>query len=313
MPAIINQLPKPLFGDNEASPALQAFLSQLTDTVNSLAGYSGSVPLANHLDMGGKRIMNVGAPVADTDALSSGVAKNSYSVQALAPQLESSSPTGLKSMRRLNDSNQREQGSSFLNDLMSSVPNATTVIPVISNSGSNVQVVIPASLFTFADGSTIMLISRTDLLARPAQYAISSISCSGNVVTVVTSAPSGLSAGQAVTITGVTPPSFNGTFAVTSVTLPDTFTYQLDLGTTSGSGGNVQTNSVYYYGVKKRDPTVHLFGPFPSDTMQNRLSSNYDSFQIVAVIAVTDSGAQIAQSGGGGSPITGSPCAGSFF
>ena len=66
--------------------------------------------------------MNVGDPEEDTDALSSGVAQNSYSVAALAPQLESSSPTGLKSMRRLNDTNQREQSSSWLNDIPSSVP-----------------------------------------------------------------------------------------------------------------------------------------------------------------------------------------------
>jgi hypothetical protein len=314
MPSQLNQLPKQMPSEF-TSPQTQLIWSQLIDTVNGLAGKNGSIPLSDHLDMGGKRIMNVGAPEADTDALSSGVAENSYSVSALAPQLESSSPTGLKSMRRLNDTNQREQSSSFLNDIPSSVPSANEISPIISNVGFQVQVIIPASLFTFADGSTLQLISRTDLLAKPAQYAISSISSTGNVVTVVLSGASGITAGQAATITGVTPTSFNGTFEIASSTGGGTtLTYQLDLGTTSGSGGNVQTNSVFYYGVKKRDPTVHLFGPFISDTMQNRLQVNFDSFTIVAVVVVTDNGAQVQLSGGGGSPITGaSPAAGAFF
>jgi hypothetical protein len=306
----INQLSKPQFP--EMDPLFSAHYSQLTDTVNSLIGYNGQINLVNHLSLAGKRIMNVGEPIDPTDALSSGIAQSKYSVQVLAPQLEANSKTGLKSMRRVNDKNQREQSSSWLNDLMSSVPSANLIFPIITN-GASVQVVIPASLFTWADGSTIMLISRTDLLSKPAQFAISTISSVGNVVTVVTTAPSGLAAGQAATITGVTPASFNGTFGLTSVTLPDTFTYQLDLGTLSGSGGSVLLNSVYYYAVQKRDPTVHLLGPFPSDTMQNRLQANFDGFQIVAVVVITNNGGQVSLSGGGGSPIVGSPTAGSFF
>jgi hypothetical protein len=313
MPSQINQIPKMTFP--ELPPQFQLIHSQMVDAINGLLGKNGPIPLANHLDMAGFRIMNVGAPEADTDALSSGVAEDNYSVSALAPQLESSSSTGLKSMRRLNDTNQREQSSSYLNDLMSSVPNANEIVPIISNVGAQVQVIIPMSLFTFADGSTIELISRTDLLAKPAQYTITSISSTGNIVTVVLSAASGITAGQAATITGVTPSSFNGTFEIASSTGGGTtLTYQLDLGTTSGSGGYVQTNSVWYYCVKKRDPTVHLLGPFMSDTMQNRLQANFDQFSIVAVVVVTDNGAQVQLSGGGGSPITGaSPAAGAFF
>lgn len=310
-----NQLSKPLFSDSDGvSPALQAWLSQLADTVNSHSGYNGPVTLANHLDLANNRVMNVAAPVDPTDALSSGVAQGQYSVQALAPQLEANSKTGLKSMRRVGDTNQRETSSSFLNDLMSSVPNANEIYPLISNSGSQVQVIIPASLFTWADGSTIMLISRTDLLSKPAAYTISTISCTGNVVTIVLTAASGLAAGQVMTVTGVVPPSFNGTYPIASSTGGGTtLTYQLDLGTTSGSGGSVETNSVFYYTVKKRDPTVHLLGPFPSDTMQNRLQAAFDGFQIVAVVVITNSGGQAEQSGGGGSPITGSPTAGVQF
>lgn len=308
-----NQMPKPLFGpEDNVSAALQAWLSQLADTVNTHSGYNGVIATANHLSLSGYRLMDVGAPEEATDAISSGVAEENYSVSALAPQLEAGASTGLKSMRRVNDKNQREQSSSWLNDLMSSVPSANQIFPVISNVGGSVQVVIPSSLYIFADGSSILLISRTDTLSRPAQYAISSISCTGNVVTVVTAIATGLAAGQAATITGVTPPSFNGTFGLTSVA-GTTLTYQLDLGSTTGSGGYVQTNSVYYYCVAKRDPTVHLLGPYPSDTAQNRLNANGDGFKIVAVVTVTNAGGQVSQSGGGGSPLTGSPAGGAFF
>lgn len=311
MPAQINELPKPLFSDLPAE--FQAHYSQLIDTVNSLGGFNGTVPLANHLDLQGSRIMNIGAPENETDALSSGVAQGKYSVQALAPQLEGNAKTGLKSMRRINDTNQREQSSSWLNDLMSAVPSANELFPFLTNVGGNVQSQLNSTLYTWADGTTIQTIARTDLFTRPAEFTIATISSSGNLVTVVTTAPHGLSAGQAATIAGVTPSSFNGTFGITSVPNGTTFTYQLDLGTTSGSGGTVQVNGVWYYYLQKRDPTVHLSGPFPADSPQNRLSANLDGGKIVAVVVITNSGAQAEQSGGGGSALTGSPAGGCFF
>lgn len=310
MPNQINQLPK-LAGSDPAS--VQAWSSQVADAINGLLGYSGTIPLANHIDMGGNRIMNVGTPQSEADALSSGVAEGKYSVQALGPQLESSAKTGLKSMRRISDTNQRETSSSFLNDLMSTVPSANSLFPIITNVGSQVQIVVNSTTYTWADGSSLQTIARTDLVNKPVAFTITSISSSGTTVTVVTSAPHGLTAGQAATISGVTPSSFNGTFTVTSVPNSTTFTYQLDIGTTTGSGGSVQLNGIFYYSVKKRDPTVHFFGPYPSDTAQNRLTANFDGEKIVAVVCVTSNGGQVQQSGGGGSALTGSPAGGAFF
>ena len=312
MPTQINRIQKT--APNGIDPELQGWISQVTDAVNSLAGHNGSIPLADHLDLGGKKIMNVGAPQSPTDALSSGIAESKYSVQALAPQLESNTKTGLKSVRRVNDTNQREQSSSWLKDLMSTPPNSNAIYPTLSNSGADVQSVIPSSLFTWGDGTAILMLSRTDLLAKPVSYAIATISCSGNVVTVTLVAASTLVAGQIVNIVGVTPASFNGAYQLTSVSGGGTvLTYQLSLGTLSGSGGTVETLSCWYYYVEKRSNIVHLAGPFSADTAQNRLTVSFDGSQIVAVVVVTDSGGQVEQSGGGGSPITGSPSAGSRF
>jgi hypothetical protein len=390
-----NQIPKLDF--SELGAAFNQHYSNMIDRVNSMMGWNGTIQVADHLDLGGKRIMNVGAPVEPADALSSAVAQKNYSASALKPQLQSGGSQSLDTYRQMNNSSQREQSSSFLNDLMSSPPNANAIVPLTSasltagfitsstlgfagtsgytthtglptttsgsgtgatsnivasggmvTSGSaaggvnysvgdkvfptqagssadayflvvavtntgNVSVTIPASLFTFADGSSVSLMSRTDLLPLPNSYGISSISSVGNVVTVVTYSPTGLSAGQSMTISGVTPSSFNGSFPTTSVTPPYQFTYQEDLGTVSGSGGTVDLHNCYYYAVQKRQNFVTLLGPFNGDTAENRLNANFDGYQIVAVVVLTNSGGNVASSGGGGSVIVGSPTAGAFF
>ena len=158
-----------------------------------------------------------------------------------------------------------------------------------------------------------MLNGRTDVLSLPAQFAISAITSSGNVVTITTATASGLVAGQVVTINGVAPPEFNLTAVLTSSTPPFTLTFQASLGTLTGLGGFVQVNGVYYYAVRKRSTKIILLGPFTGDTAQNRLQANFDGFQIVAVVVITNDGGQVSQSGGGGSPVVGSPAAGAFF
>ncbi|MBZ5533577.1 MAG: fibronectin type III domain-containing protein [Acidobacteriia bacterium] len=80
-------------------------------------------------------------------------------------------------------------------------------------------------------------ISVADTLSTVAA-SISSISRLNGVVTVTTVDPTFFGFGQTVTIAGVTDPSFNGTFAVTSGLTATTFTYsQAGINAVSGSGG----------------------------------------------------------------------------
>jgi hypothetical protein len=295
-------------------PTFTQHYSQLIDMVNTLAGYNGTIQLSDHIDMGGKSIKNV-VPTSDPgDVVTQALAAKKYSPSAIRPYLESNGSVPLQTQRRLNDPNQREQQSSWLNDLMGTPPSANTLFPILTNVGGGVQVDLPASTFTFADGSIVSLLAYTHLLSLPASYTISSISATGNVVTVVLTTPSTLTAGSAVTIEGVTPSSFNGTFVLTSVTGGGTtFTYQLSIGTVTGSGGTALLNGVYYFTVTKRSNLIFVKGPFAADTAQNRLQANFDSFQIVAVVVVTASGGQVESSGGGGSPLTGPVAAGAFL
>ena len=60
---------------------------------------------------------------------------------------------------------------------------------------------------------------------------------SGNVVTITTTAPHQIFAGQSATISGVANTTFNGVFTVASVPSPTTFTYnQTAINATSGGG-----------------------------------------------------------------------------
>jgi len=75
------------------------------------------------------------------------------------------------------------------------------------------------------------------------QYAISTISRTSNVTTVVTTAAHNLSTSDSVTISGVTGTGFDAT-AIATVTNPTTFTYANTGADGSGTGGTVLDNAV---------------------------------------------------------------------
>lgn len=75
------------------------------------------------------------------------------------------------------------------------------------------------------------------------QYAISSISRTSNVTTVVTATPHNMTTGESATIAGVTGTGFNTTATIT-VTNSTTFTYANAGADGSGSGGTVLDNTI---------------------------------------------------------------------
>jgi hypothetical protein len=125
-----NQLPKMSFPGID--PGMQKWLDQLCDTVNTHSGYNGPPKFADSLDLGGNRILNLGEAVDPTDALSSIVAEGKYSAAVLKPQLSPGSKNSMPAYRQINSQSQREQVSSWLNDLMSAPPTANNVSPLTS-------------------------------------------------------------------------------------------------------------------------------------------------------------------------------------
>lgn len=310
MAPTINQVPRLAFPGME--PRQQQHLNQLVDAVNSLSGHNGPIQLNDHLDLAGNRVMNVGAPVEAADAVSHIVAQRSYSATALRPQLEANGSTPLQSVRRINDSTQREQVSTWLNQVMSTPPNASTAQVAFMNSGGSTIITVNATNLIRADGSLQPLAGRTDTVSRPTAYTIVSITRVAGLVTATFGAGPPISAGQIVGVIGVTDSSFDGAFVVTGA-VGVTLTWNQGLADASSSGGTVSIGGVYYYFAIPGNPTMFMAGPFSADTPQNRINASNDNKQIIAVAVVNSGGGVNAQSGGGGTPTTGAVNAGTFF
>lgn len=306
-----NQLPRRTFPDMSADFA--AHYSELVDKVNGLAGHNGPIVLENHVDVQGNRITNVGAALTSSDVVSQAFAQSNYSATALRPQLEGSGSTPLQTVRQLNSTFQREQTSSYLNDLYSTPPNANTADVNFVNGGGTTQITVNATVVGLADGTNIAIAGRTDTVTNPTSIGIVSITGTGASATVVTGTAHGLIAGEIVYIAGNSAAIYNATWQVSGVTPPNTFTIQGSFGITPGLGGTASLGGVYYYVAQKKKLTLTLVGPFDADTPQNRLLANLDGSQIVAVAVVNGSGGVPSQSGGGGTPTTGAVNAGSFF
>lgn len=291
-------------------PVFQQHYQQLIDTVNTLVGYNGTTKLANHLDMGGFKVMNIGTAESESDALSSGQAQKSYSASALKPQLESTGSTPLSTYRQVNSTSQREVASSFLNSLLSTAPRSNTINPIFS--GSSNVVTIPASIFKFSDGTTVSYPARTDTLPLPSSYSITSWSVTAGVADVVLgSTPSPpLVVGGYVGINGTG--AIDGIAQITVIVSPTEFQFNTT-GTGSGVTGHVASGGTYYYYVQLGVPRVQLVAvPTGVDTPFQRLSVSGDNKQLVAVLQTGSGGVVNTGTAGGGTP-TNTTNAGSTF
>jgi autotransporter-associated beta strand protein len=110
------------------------------------------------------------------------------------------------------------------------------------------QITVPAgssNSFTYTATANLGVASVTNALLQIATPRIASISEVGTTVTVTTTAPHDLHTGDYITISGVTPAGYNGTFQIT-VTDPRTFTYTAaaNLGAASLTGALLQTITV---------------------------------------------------------------------
>lgn len=289
-------------------------MSQLIDNVNILGGHSGEVELSNHLNLSGNKISNVGPAESESDVLTSGIAETKYSAAALQPKLQANSKTPLATYRMLNSGTQRENSSSWLNNLLSTPPNSNTINPIVSSVGGSTTVTIPASILQMGDGSKRYLPSRTDTLTNPASYTISTFTVLSGVATVnLSSTPSpALSANSAIYISGTS--QIDGTFPIASIVSPTSFTIDVSSGS-SGSGGTVETGGTSYYYLSRLFDKVNLITfPSSSDTPFNRLGISGDGLQLLAVVSINSSGrVQVGTAGGGTPSVVSTANAGSRF
>jgi hypothetical protein len=129
-------------------------------------------------------------------------------------------------------------------------PHTNTVTPSAANtpsvsiamSGVTSVTTTPASLtfgltVTNTSSFPVQNVSVTHTLSTVAATISTASRTSSGVVTIKTASAHFLSIGQTVTIAGVSDASFNGTFTITNVPDPQTFTYSQALGAGSGVGG----------------------------------------------------------------------------
>ncbi len=288
-----------LTSEDLKDPTLAALNQQLkifAQALNGQMGFNGPIQVAAPLDLQGNTIKNAGAAVDGSDVVIKSQADQNYGPAAVAPQLEATGNKILQTTRRLNDTTQREQSTTYLNDLLSAAPKSNTINPIVSGS----SVLIPSSFFQFADGSRKAYPARTDVVQPVVNYSISSWSVTSGVATVtLSSTPSpALTVGMVVGISGTAAGGINGSAEITNIVSPTEFQFST-AGTGSGASGTVAVGGTYYYYVERSIPVVQ-FQSIASgvDTPSERLSISGDKKQLVAVVQVGAGGV----SAGGGTP-----------
>lgn len=120
-------------------------LRTLTTNINVLYGFHGPIPLANHVNLNGNRIINVGTPTSPTDALSQTSADPMYSTAVQRKAMEAVGSQMLQTTRRLNDGSQQHAVSSDLN-LQGAIPPTITGQTVITSTASTITVAFPTQI-----------------------------------------------------------------------------------------------------------------------------------------------------------------------
>lgn len=286
-------------------PSLTLLNSDITNmkkAINSLLGHSGPIRLSNDIDLGGKRITNLGAAQSETDAVSQAYGNDNYGPSAIQPQLDALGSKVLQSARRLNDQTQRENYSTFLNGVLNTAPTSnTSLVTFGSPSGGSVSLQVTAGAHQRVDGSQVPYAAYNDIVTLPTSYAITSLTRTGGVVTAVTAANPFI-AGETVTISGASDPTFNGVFYITATSGPTQFTYNQAAPNATSTGGTASLGGVYYYYIERNTNVLARSGPFSADTWTNRINGSNDGKTIVAVVVVNSSGGDLVNSAGGATP-----------
>lgn len=283
-------------------PLLNSLFAQVFDQISTLNGSKGQTPLPSGINVAGATVSGIGEPQTATDAVSKGHAEQNYSAAALAPQLEAGQKTTLKTYRALNSKQQRENYSNFLEGVLNTAPTAnSSTVSADAPSGGSVTVTISAGTHLFVSGNQVTYAQRSDTLTLPTTFTITAISRAGGVVSATTSAASGLTTGDTISVTGVTDSTFDGTFVLTggSGTL---LTWAQAGATATSSGGTAGTNSCYYYYLAVNTRTLALAGPFAADTQQFRTQVNIDGTVLISTVVLNGTGLDQTQSAAGATP-----------
>ena len=282
---------------------LNGNLLNLFQLVNSLIGFSGPININNHLNLNGNKITGVGQATSPSDVVTQSFAESNYGAAAIAPQIQALGKQVMQSYRRLNDNKQRENSSSFLNNLQSTSPTTNTSIVIFgAASGGFVPVTITGGLHQFMDRSQQPYAAYNDSLPLPTVYSISgSLIRSGGVVNGATTGSNTLVPHDTVAVINSGDPSFDGQFVLATASSPN-FSYNQSAPDATASGGSISFGSVYYYLRYIGQSILTRVGPFAIDSWNNRLPGSYDASTLIAVVVLNGSGGDNVNSAAGGTP-----------
>lgn len=150
---------------------LNTIFTNMYQSIIQLQGSTGPVTFPSGVDMQNTSITNVATPKSPSsgDVVTHGFAESNYSPQAMSKALDAGGTNPLQSYRRMNDNNQREQSSSFLNDIANTAPTANnSAILAGSASGGFIPITVTAGTFSRVDGSQVSYPALTVSLPLPA-------------------------------------------------------------------------------------------------------------------------------------------------
>lgn len=142
---------------DEGIAEFQNMWREVVQQVNNLTGVNGPIQLLNHIDLGGNRVMNVGAPPAGvtTDALSQQSADPKYSTAVQQKHMEALGVKMLQTTRRLGDGTQQHKISSDLNQ-QGSIPPTLSGPTSYTSTATSITVTYPATI-QYSDQSVISI------------------------------------------------------------------------------------------------------------------------------------------------------------
>lgn len=115
------------------------------------------------------------------------------------------------------------------------------------NGGFTIATVPSSTKFTYAQTDVDATSGAGTVTLSNISAAIATVTRTSNVVTLVTTAAHGLSAGMSITESGVTDSSFNGSFTVSTVVDPTTITYAQVAADATSTGGTIIVSSLTAY------------------------------------------------------------------
>ena len=144
---------------------LNRLLQEMVEEINRLGGLNGPIEIFDQLRMKGNRICDVGEPESDTDVATKSSA-SSDAVSATQTAMEITGNSQLQGIRRLNDDNQRERKSTYLNEIGSTPPNSNDSTVTIGT-GDPALITVSAGTAITADQSTVRYAERQVSKDRP--------------------------------------------------------------------------------------------------------------------------------------------------